>query len=434
MLAFLLYTTSMAAELTLAESLELVEHGSLEVQMARLQSEQAKLESLAMLGLLAPSIEGNASWLGFGEPLEVNLMGEAAADLDCATFEALGFGELCGSLSEPMLLREERIFDGSVQALYPITALYSIHQGYQATRKMSDIADLQISQTKKKVQLSVIELYMQALHLEQVEAFAKETESRLIHHRDNAQVFVDQGLLNAVEFQRLENAIVDAQIGASEARGGYSLLCQQLGLLVGVSVKPVPMTQKLEPGGRMTLEEHDAIRIAELQAEAALAASRAAYGELLPNVVLMAAKTKTVGQGTLTPSQQQYVGIVMTGKFNWGQQWAHAQKTQREAEMASKAARFRKEALGVEQQSSYDAWQLAEMKLQAAENRAQTAAEIRRQAELTYGQQMLTTAEFLDAEAEYLQARLGISAAESNLVILQARYQQYIDHHPFHLE
>ena len=148
----------------------------------------------------------------------------------------------------------------------------------------------------------------------------------------------------------------------------------------------------------------------------------------------MTAKTRAIGQGTLTPTEQQYIGLALSGNFNWGSRYLQAKQSSKEAEMAEQAVILQERALVLQQQGAYDAWQMAQKRLNAAHSKAEMTEEIRRQASSKHSQQMLTTAELLDAEAEHLQAQLAIAAAESKVIILQARYQQTIDRQPFRFE
>ena len=422
---------SFSEELNLPDSLALVEQENVEVHIARLESEKAHMEKLLALSRLLPAVEGNSAWLNYGEPLEAHLIGDGSEDIDCAPFDAFGLSDLCASFSDPMLLREDKVFDGSIRILYSISALYSIPQGYRSAILMAEAADIQILQTKKRIQLSVIELYMEALHLQRVIQFAAETQRRLTHHKTNIQAFVDQGFVNPIEITRLEKAMLEAQIGQEEAESGYRLLCRQLELLVGVPVTPLPLQHQLQMGDSISAQEHELIQIAQLQADAAAAMTKAAYGLLLPSVTLVGGQTLTSGQGPLTPTSQQYVGLSVNGTFSWGDKWVQVQKMKKDKQMAEKAVALQESALLVQQEAAREAWLIADKKLDVAQKQVELSTEIRRQAESTFQQQLLTTAELLDSESEYLRAQLALAAAESQLVIAQARYQYATERAPF---
>ena len=84
----------MAEPLSLQESLELVSTQNPEVQIARLQADQANLERLKVLTNLV-NVQASGSWLDFGEPLDSYIIGDGTEEVDCSSFDAFGFGDLC---------------------------------------------------------------------------------------------------------------------------------------------------------------------------------------------------------------------------------------------------------------------------------------------------------------------------------------------------
>ena len=160
MITLLLSTSlSFAAPLSLQQSLDLVHTQNPEVQIARLQTDQANLERLKVL-TNAVRVEASGSWLDFGEPLDVYLIGDGSTEVDCSSFESFGFGDLC-SFSEPLRLRDQRIFDGSLQVAIPLSALYSIIEGHSANQHLVNIKELEVEQTRQRIEISVIEIYLQ---------------------------------------------------------------------------------------------------------------------------------------------------------------------------------------------------------------------------------------------------------------------------------
>ena len=73
------------------------------------------------------NVQASGSWLDFGEPLDSYIIGDGSEEVDCSSFDAFGFGDLCASFSEPLRVRDERIFDGSIQVAIPISALLQHH-------------------------------------------------------------------------------------------------------------------------------------------------------------------------------------------------------------------------------------------------------------------------------------------------------------------
>ena len=116
----------------------------------------------------------------FGEPLEANLLGDGTGDMDCAPFEAFGFEDLCTSFSEPLLLREDKIFDGNVQIYYPISGLYSIYQGMKTQQSLLESKESDTQKQVLAIQKQVSDLYFQMLHLEHVMDFTQQTYDGLL--------------------------------------------------------------------------------------------------------------------------------------------------------------------------------------------------------------------------------------------------------------
>ena len=144
MISLLIMSNIIQAEpLSLEESISFVASQNPEVQIARLQADKANLERLKVLTNVL-NVQASGSWLDFGEPLESYIIGDGSSEVDCTSFESFGFGDLCASFSEPLLVREERIFDGSVQVALPISALYSIIEGYSASQHLYEIKSLEI--------------------------------------------------------------------------------------------------------------------------------------------------------------------------------------------------------------------------------------------------------------------------------------------------
>ena len=191
------------------------------VHIAELQTQHAKLEATKSLLMLAPTIDISGNWMDFGAPLEANLLGsDASSDLDCQSFEAFGLGDLCTSFSEPMLLREARIFDGTVQALWPISALYSISYGAAANRALHKSSVLEAELIRQRIQQSIIQLYLESSYLEQVIQFASESEARLEKLHKNLAAFVAQGLAKPVDLVRIESQLQMQRLGSRKPLPG----------------------------------------------------------------------------------------------------------------------------------------------------------------------------------------------------------------------
>ena len=433
MFYFLLFLVS-AEPLSLPETLELVSSQNPELQIARLGADKANLERLKSLSMFAPSIEAKASWLDFGEPLEVNLLGDATQDLDCSSFDAFGMGDLCASFSEPMLLREAKIYDGSVQAILPLSSLYSIYQGYQANRHLYEIKELETQQLQAEIEIQVIEIYLQALHLEKMKEFTENTTKRLKYNQRKVDSFVAQDLLHPLESQRLNKALAEISLAQIQAEQGLKLLLKQLQLLLGRPIEPIPLEKTPVANTNIDLSQAFQVQIALEQQKAATSGYKSSIGQLLPTVALMAATTAAQGQGTLTPTEQQYVGIAVQGKFNWGQKLISTRQAKLDLEMAGQGLQLQTQALELQEQALRVEWTIAKEQESIAQLQVQISEENLRLQQEKFEQQLITVSELLDAENDLLKAKLEQSQSQNNATLKLSKYQYSLSSHPIQFE
>ena len=286
---------------------ELVATQNPEVQIARLQADQANLERLKVLTNTV-SLQASGSWLDFMNPWTVTSLVTVVKMSTAEAFEAFGFGDLCASFSEPLRVRDERIFDGSIQVAIPISALYSIIEGHSATEHMLEVKELEIEQTRQRIELSVLEIYLQTLEMQAQREILNDTLDRLSKHERSVHTFVDQGLAHSVQAQELSHAIRQTKLGMKQLDQGFALLCKQMELLLGLetSFEPEPLQNNILEPQQAPLQSNLTHRIATHQYQAAQNGAQAALGDLIPTIAVMGAATATQGQG---PSRQHHSSI-----------------------------------------------------------------------------------------------------------------------------
>ena len=413
-----------AEERSLPDTLALLEAGNTEIQIARLQADVTNLKRLQTLSMLAPSVQAKANWLDFGEPLDVFLMGDGSQDIDCTAFESFGFGDLCSSFSEPLRLREAQVFDGSIQAVLPVSALYSIIQGHAAQQNLLEIQEYQIEITRQRLNIATIELYLQALQLEQHQSLIEQSIKLLDAHHQTVKAFVDQGLLNPIELSRISVAQKESTLGLLQLQNAYNLLLDQLELLVGQPITPIPLEQQPIVADNFAIQDNPDLHLMDLQYQAAKHGLSASYGSLLPTVAVLAASTKSQGQGSLQPTAQQYVGLALQGDFAWGQKWMDVQQQKLQVQMLEQGRQTQEQAVVLQQQATLQKWQQAQSQIEIAQLKRDIAKEAHRQAQAQFSQQQITVADLLDIETEYQQSQLTLTKAQHQSIIEQAKYQQ----------
>ncbi len=417
-----------ATPLSLQDSLSLVATQNPEVQIARLQADQSNLERLKVLTSVV-SVQASGSWLDFGEPLDSYILGDENTEVDCSSFEAFGFGDLCASFSEPLRVRDDRIFDGSIQVALPVSALYSIVQGHTANQHLQNIKELETEQTKQRIELSVIDIYLQALELQAQAKILNDTIHRLEKHQQSVRAFVAQGLAHPVQELELAHAIKQTTVGIRQVNQGYQLLCQQMELLLGLSesFEPIEIQDTILPPTEGSPNDSLSYKIAQQQYQAAQAGSQAALGNMIPTIALMAATTSTQGQGPFTPTSQQYIGLSVQGDLAWGQKWMTYKQRQLDVTIAKQGLDLQQRALSLQQKQSKQAWEQAQEQIELAQEKIQIEQIKRDQAQVQFDNHQITTTDLLEAEAAFSEAQVTLLKVKHQHIVAQAKYQQSLN-------
>ena len=429
MIFFLFVLNSVFAQpLTLQGSLALVRTQNPEVQIARLQADQVHLERFAIL-INALNIQASGSWLDFGEPLDSYLIGDENTDVDCTSFEAFGFGDLCTSFSEPLRVRDERIFDGSLQIALPISALYSIIKGHSASQHLHEIKKLEIEKTKQRIEMSTIEIYMQTLDMKSQQEILEQTRIRLDTHKQSVQAFVEQGLAHPIQLQELELAVQQTALGIRRLQQGYTLLCQQMKLILGLedSFAPLPLTDNIQSPKEESIQSNLNHQISIRQHQVAQDGVKIAIGDLFPTVALIGATTVAQGQGPFTPTSQSYFGLNVQADLGWGKKLIALKQRKLDVEMAQRGLELQQESLSLQQQQHKQSWTNNIEAISLAQKKVEIEKQKRMQAQAQFDAHQITISDLLDAESNFADSQIELLRTKRQSIISQAKYQQSIN-------
>ena len=415
----------------LTDVLESIEQQNPQILLSKLEEDQQRLQLWKSMSLLAPTIKGEGTWLNFGSPLEAQLLGDGTQDVDCSTFETFGFGDLCTSFSEPLLLREDRIFDGKIQVVYPISALYSIYQGMKSQQSLLDAQHYATQKQILEIQQQVSSIYYELLHLQHVIAFTDETKERLLQTQKRISVMVEQGVVNPLDLQRIDAGILDVDHGKREAEMGFALLQEQISFLTEMNVIPMePSTEEearlIERAKKSVIDDqHPELQSILYQRQAAQSGYKASTGQLLPNVVALGAVQQTEVQGPMTPTQQKYVGIAVQGDFQFGQKILQQQQDKIHIQKSIRGYDILHSALELELRSLQYQLDMYLKKRALFEKKVEVEMEALRQANVLFDKNMLTTSELLEQEQKLYDAKLQ---QEEHIKNLHALAYQIVIH------
>ena len=277
--------------------------------------------------------------------------------------------------------------------------------------------------------MSLIEIYMQTLDMKSQQEILEKTKARLSTNQKSVQAFVEQGFAHPIQLQELALAIQQTELGIRRVQQGYTLLCRQIELLLGLddSFSPQPLQDDIQGPKEESLQSNLNHRISFHQHQAAQDGVQAAFGDLFPTVALIGATTVAQGQGPFTPTSQSYFGLNVQADFDWGKKWMALKQRKLEAEMAQKGLSLQQDALSLQQQQYKQNWINTIDTISLAKTKVEIEEQKRAQAQAQFDAHQMTISDLLDAESNFADAQIELLRAKRQSIISQAKYQQSIN-------
>ena len=162
------------------------------------------------------------------------------------------------------------------------------------------------------------------------------------------------------------------------------------------------------------------------QLDAAKAGRQATAGQLLPTVALIAGITQTEGQGAFAATEQQFVGVTVSGDFQWGQKALQFRQSHIDVKMAEAGSVLQTQQHALQQDAAIRQAEVAYSDWQSATTKAELAADVRKNAALRFEQQLLSSAELMDFENEQMAAEMAVLSAQKNAIVAIANAQSLL--------
>ena len=288
---------------------------------------------------------------------------------------------------------------------------------------------LEVEKTKQRLEISTIEIYMQTLDMKSQQEILEQTLSRLGTHQQSVQAFVEQGFAHPLQLQELELAMEQTKLGIRQLQQGYSLLCQQMELILGLddSFSPLPLKDNIQSPKEEPIQSSLGHQISLHQQQAAQDGVQAAIGDLFPTIALIGATTAAQGQGPFTPTSQNYIGLNIQAEFGWGKKWMTLQQRKMDAQMAQKGLELQQKSLLLQQQQHKQDWLNKVDSIALAEKKLDIEKQKIEQAQAQFDAHQMTMSDLLDAESSFSSAQIELTRAKRNSIISQAKYQQSIN-------
>ncbi|MBN1336686.1 MAG: TolC family protein [Deltaproteobacteria bacterium] len=339
--AILLAAAVNAAPIALDEALSLAARANPEVRIADLEARVAEARAAGVRTWLLPTVTASGAALWWNDSLEaVFIEGDPCASLD----EVLrGFCEqMVGPYQEPILLRNARTQQVSLQARQPLTGLYGVSEGWRAGRAAVRAARADAEAVRAATAVEVVDAWFTALETRRMVDVARRGVKALEAHRTRSLAFHEVGLLGRNELLQIEVALSEARVNLLRAETGVGLAERRLALVAG-SDEAALQPEDLDLGALPPLPEALPVPTAlptltalAARREAALANRNRLRSDLLPQVGAIASWTRNWGLGTFSAEHEWYVGLGLEWEaLDWGRHWYAAKEAGFQAEQAA---------------------------------------------------------------------------------------------------
>ncbi|HOU52450.1 MAG TPA: TolC family protein [Myxococcota bacterium] len=352
------------------------------------------------------------------------------------TFLGDGFVGMLASLNEPMEIQKRVTGTVTLQAVQPITPLWSLAEIYRLQGANAEAAELEQQARRLQVTYRVTETFFrlrQALRM--VEVTDKAVE-QVEAHLKTARAFQEAGLVGRDDVLRAETMLFQVQDKRSQALAGVALARTALAIQMGL-----PPTEMLVPVGDFPelptdsiVEDQEAIDQAlshrpevgsvEARNRMARAGWNASVGALIPTIAGVFRYQHFEGS-KFQRADSWFVGAQLTWNFwNLGQDFLRMKAAGRDVEKAREGLQGIRDQVVLDVRKALLDLRTARSSVEANRKAIESAEENLRVVTKKYEVSTATSVEVLDAQSALTQARANLEVALGNCFIAYANLQR----------
>lgn len=430
-----------AKEITLEEAVRHATEHSPELQMFEYDIEKAKDAKAGAIGQLLPRLTLDANIQFWDKRTDVEFIDPASlpGPGDLGDFGALipqSFFDKFTDLAKPQTVQERITGAVNIQAVMPLTPLYSLAHLYRLQGASVEAAKFERLAKRDEVVYQTTDLFlklMSAIRMLDVTSLAIE---QVEAHLKMAKFFQQAGFVGLDDVLRAEAALAKIKDQHAQVESGVAMARAALNVKMGMPIDDdiVPVGDFPDPPAPLTVTETELVEKAlnsrperlavEQKVKMASAGKQAAIGALIPTIAAVFRYTHFQGS-KFQRENSAFVGAVLQWDFwNWGATWFRMKEVSRDHEKALKGLELARDGIMLDVRKAWLDLKQASLSIEALRSQIEFAQENLRVVTKKYEASTATSVEVLDAQSTLTQAKAGYQVALLNYYIAFANLQR----------
>lgn len=356
-------------------------------------------------------------------------------------FDMTGFEQLMSQMAGQQVaippmevqVRDQLTIGTTIMAIQPLMQIFKIYQGYKANDSMLESSKYDFIKTRHQLEndltsaffshLGALEMLKSAeAALKQVEAFEQITKDYL-----KAELAKKEDLLK-VEVQKAE-----IQKAIFQANKGVKLTASMINMLMGrplntpfkVSFEDKEhfrsiLNKKLETQQNEAVKNRPELVSARFQKQAAKHGKKAAIGDMLPEINLVAAYKNNYGMGDMMLENEFFGGVMLNWNFwEWGATYYKLKAAEAKYNKAVKSINFAQEGIKLDVEQKRLNLEESIKQYEVAKAKYDYANENLRIEQTKYKVQESTATDLLQAQTSALRAENDKTVAKMQIRVAQ---------------
>lgn len=433
-------------EISLDEVVRLAIDHSQDIRMAVVDVEKANQARRSAIAAMAPKVTIEASFQYWDDSTRVQIVDPSALEglsglpsseqvmtdlaplmslMDEQAQQTLGslFSTLAnlppmlGDLTQPLEVQEQLTGSVTLQAVQPLTPLYSLAQAYRVSGFEIEAANLEKLAIRNNLTFEVSDLFFKLRSALAMVDLAQKGVEQVEAHLATAKKFCTAGLVGRDDVLRAETVLASVMDQLNQARTGVALVRAALSVKMGLAMDtalvpagdfPDPPPQPpvtLSAAIERAITERPETRQLAVTVRMADAGHQAKIGQLIPTIAAVFRYTNFQGS-RFQRENSAFIGAVLQWDFwNWGQSYFEAESARLSVDKVRLGLEKARELISLDVKKAWLELKQAESSIAAYGAAIKSAEENLRVVTRKYDNSTATSVEVLDAQGTLTQAR-----------------------------